>query len=203
MGLYEDLGVEKGAPSEEIKRAYRKQAQKAHPDKPGGDVAKFRALTRAYEVLSDDARRAHYDTHGVYGQQDRKGILTQRMALLFINLVERSPDGVDLFVVMREHLAQGKAQTEASIRTNEQSIAKYERVKKRVKKAGGGENLFSAMLDGQIAHFKRGIENGKTEVENFTEMVKMLEGYSCSSEGQFTFQSLMNMAAAQEFGLRR
>jgi len=67
---YEVLGVEKGASAEEIKRAYRKAAMKYHPDRNPGDKEaeeKFKELGEAYEVLSDDDKRARYDQFGFQG----------------------------------------------------------------------------------------------------------------------------------------
>jgi len=61
---YELLGVQKGASESEIKSAFRKLAQKYHPDKKGGDEAKFKEVSEAYSVLSDKKRRAEYDTYG-------------------------------------------------------------------------------------------------------------------------------------------
>ena len=60
MGLYEDLGLAKDAPPEEIKKAYRSLARTHHPDK-GGDAEKFKKVQEAYETLSDPEKRQNYD----------------------------------------------------------------------------------------------------------------------------------------------
>lgn len=61
---YDILGVEKGANDEEIKKAYRRLAHQHHPDKKGGDEAKFKEINEAYQVLSDKQKRAQYDQFG-------------------------------------------------------------------------------------------------------------------------------------------
>lgn len=61
---YEILGVKKDASKDEIKKAFRKLAIKYHPDKGDGDEAKFKEINEAYEVLSDDKKRAAYDQFG-------------------------------------------------------------------------------------------------------------------------------------------
>ena len=58
---YETLGVPKGASEEEIKRAYRRLASAHHPDKGGGDTAKFQEIQSAYETLTDPQKRAQHD----------------------------------------------------------------------------------------------------------------------------------------------
>ncbi len=61
---YKTLGVQKGASDEDIKKAYRKLAHQYHPDKPGGDEAKFKEINEAYQVLSNKEKRAQYDQFG-------------------------------------------------------------------------------------------------------------------------------------------
>jgi DnaJ-class molecular chaperone len=63
---YEDLGVSKDATGDEIKKAYRKLASKHHPDK-GGDAEKFKQIQTAYDVLSDETKRAQYDNPPTQG----------------------------------------------------------------------------------------------------------------------------------------
>lgn len=58
---YDTLGVAKTATAEEIKKAYRKLASQHHPDKEGGNTAKFQEIQAANEILSDPHKRANYD----------------------------------------------------------------------------------------------------------------------------------------------
>lgn len=70
--LYEILGVQKTATDVEIKKAYRRLAQKYHPDlnKSNKDAeAKFKEINQAYEVLSDKQKRGQYDSFGSVGGQ--------------------------------------------------------------------------------------------------------------------------------------
>ncbi len=66
MDYYETLGISKGASEQEIKTAYRRAALKWHPDrnKTSEAGAKFKEVTKAYEVLSDPKKREMYDQYG-------------------------------------------------------------------------------------------------------------------------------------------
>jgi len=66
---YEVLAIERGASVDEIKRAYRRLARQYHPDvnrEPGAEE-RFKEVSEAYEVLSDDDKRAAYDRFGHAG----------------------------------------------------------------------------------------------------------------------------------------
>lgn len=73
---YELLEVEKTASQDELKKAYRKMAMKYHPDKNQGDAdaeEKFKAINEAYQVLSDENKRAIYDRYGKKGLEGQMG----------------------------------------------------------------------------------------------------------------------------------
>ena len=61
---YNILGVQRTASQDEIKKAYRKLAHQHHPDKKGGDEAKFKEVNEAYQILSDPKKRSNYDNFG-------------------------------------------------------------------------------------------------------------------------------------------
>ena len=73
---YETLGVERGASEAELKKAYRRQAMKYHPDRNPDDKSaeeKFKEANAAYEILSDASKRAAYDQYGHAGVDPQMG----------------------------------------------------------------------------------------------------------------------------------
>ena len=65
--LYKELGVDKNASSDEIKKAYRNLAFKYHPDRNEGNKEaedKFKRINEAYSVLGDESKRRQYDLYG-------------------------------------------------------------------------------------------------------------------------------------------
>src|SRR5688572_2082954 len=61
---YKILGVKRDASAEDVKKAFRKLAHQYHPDKSGGNEAKFKEVNEAYQVLSDPEKRKQYDQFG-------------------------------------------------------------------------------------------------------------------------------------------
>lgn len=96
--LYDTLGISKGASSDEIKKAYRRLARKYHPDinKEKGAEEKFKEINAAYEILSDEQKRAQYDRYGdsMFGGQSFSDF-------------SRSTGGADLSEILRNIFGGG------------------------------------------------------------------------------------------------
>lgn len=72
--FYKILGVPRNATHDDIKKAYRRLAHQFHPDKQGGNEAKFKEINEAYQVLSDERKRQQYDQFGaVFGDGRNPG----------------------------------------------------------------------------------------------------------------------------------
>lgn len=82
---YKVLGIARGASEDEIKKAYRKQALRYHPDKnksPGAED-KFKEIAEAYDVLSDAKKKDIYDRFGEEGKLKTELLSTQVCATSF------------------------------------------------------------------------------------------------------------------------
>lgn len=132
---YEILEVPRDADAGTIKRAYRRKAQKAHPDRDQstGSGDRFRALQIAYDVLSDPARRARYDETG----ETHEGPTIETQALAYVaGLLHAMLD----VVVDVEHFAlvvQMKKQCEDELRNVRIGMAKLRDLQGRRRRACG------------------------------------------------------------------
>ena len=70
---YNTLGVDKSASQDEIKKAFRKKAHEYHPDKTGGDEAKFKEVNEAYQILGNSQKKSQYDQFGSTFDQAQAG----------------------------------------------------------------------------------------------------------------------------------
>jgi curved DNA-binding protein CbpA len=104
MNLYEILGLNKDASSDKIRSAYRKKAQKCHPDKAGGDKEEFQRILNAYSILSDSEKRIEYDTTGSVDPKKltvRDRAISEVANLLFASLQQIDFKHTDLIKTMK------------------------------------------------------------------------------------------------------
>ena len=73
MDYYKILGVSEKSTKDEIKKAYRKLSLQYHPDRPNGNSDKFKQVNEAYETLSDNEKKMHYDMGRGIGPRGMRG----------------------------------------------------------------------------------------------------------------------------------
>lgn len=181
MSLYEELGVPKDASPEAVKRAYRKRAQQTHPDKEGGSEEEFKAVNRAYVVLSDPTKRKRYDETGDLGEgpiTSAAQMATQALASVLFQVLEHEDvDYEDVVAVMRTHFEQKMKEYRAQIAGADRLLAKHERTLKRFKRKGEGENLLAQFLQSKINQVKAEIVDKEGAIKVGEDALGLLKDY--------------------------
>jgi curved DNA-binding protein CbpA len=142
--LYEILGLEKDATAEDVKKAYRKKAQKAHPDRKGGSEDAMREVNDAYAVLSDADKRAHYDKTGQNSAREPSidEVAMQSLAKAFDDmLTEEAPRG-NIVLHIERGIADAIKRCEVEIKKFERYLAKLnDKATTVTKKTSGGDTV--------------------------------------------------------------
>jgi len=113
---YEVLEIDRNASEQEIKRAYRKQAVKYHPDKNAGNKAaeeNFKEAAEAYSILGDAQKRAQYDRFGHSAVGGQGGINIDPSS--FSDFGDIFGDFLDLVTFLVHHLNEGPPLNEVLI----------------------------------------------------------------------------------------
>lgn len=177
--LYDSLGVPKDASADAIRAAYRKKAQAHHPDK-GGDVAKFQAIQTAYDVLSDDDRRARYDTTGETEQRPSTEGQARMYVATLLNAVMQGQADVrttDILAVMRNQLAIDRSRVEAEKVRLGGFVSRRQEAMKRVT-----QGVLSDMLDAEIKRLEGMVAQCNAQHGVFDAAEKLLEGQTYRSD---------------------
>lgn len=172
---YSTLGVPADATPADIKKAYRRKAGKAHPDK-GGDGKAMAEINRAYAVLGDEQRRIEYDRTGSDG--DTKTLADyadEILASLFSEVIEKAGDDNPL-TVARGALSQHIAELTQKQAAGQRRIARLGKQRNRVK-SKTGQNLYHALIDAKVDQQEKALESLAVLIERHAAALKALDGY--------------------------
>lgn len=161
MDPHQTLGVEKTATQAEIKKAFRKLAQGNHPDR-GGDKDRAQAINDAYAIIGNKSNRKRFDETGSHKQPDNRTAAIQGIVGLFFQVIEQVDmenthplSQVHIFESVKENIKIGKNEVMKIHEKRKENINKLEKIKKRITKTGGGENIIFAAIDQKIEGLKK------------------------------------------------
>lgn len=184
--LYDVLAIAKDATAEQIKKAYRKLAMKHHPDK-GGDELQFKELSKAYSVLSDEAKRKRYDETG---QVEEERDPFNEILASFISDLQDNVDSLNTDII---DIAKKKIKKEikeinlARIQT-ENKIKYLNFFLKRIKK-DTESNVFNLVTQNKIEQLKSKLEAITKSMDILKRMKDVFNGdveYDFESEDEYT-----------------
>jgi curved DNA-binding protein CbpA len=207
MDLYDILGVPKDASPEEIKSTFRSKAKSTHPDH-GGDAAQFTAIAKAYEVLGDPLKRAHYDETGqAPGSQDTER--TEALGIVDIIFAEvmnqlQDYNGLvcnDLVADMRKVIVSKMAELDGQIAQTRDRIGRLHKFISRFT-VSDGENTLAKMIEYRCTGYEKrmiGLQRGKRLHEVALDIIKD-QGFIVDANPQAMMQQ-MPMQGAVRGGL--
>lgn len=185
--LYSTLGVTRGATPHHIKTAYRRAAAEYHPDRNPGDpqaAERFKAVTNAYEILSDPVRRKRYDETGDGGatkeQRDRENItiLNNFFREVVTGLLQQDSDldTVDLIGKMRGKIKAALDSIKNDKRATEKALKRARRMSGRFQ-TKHQENVLESFAREAVANLEGAMRMLVEKGERFQEVHDYLDDY--------------------------
>lgn len=175
---YETLGVPRDADAATIKRAFRKKASAAHPDR-GGDPATMALVNRAHDVLIDPERRERYDRTGTDDAARPPADEAAELLMSAFAAALDEPEGRFMEAV-RAKVAGLVAQGERSVRQLDGKISKLTR--RRDKTTGPQRNLAHMVIDQQIQSATNEWQRIVEATETARRALKMLDDYGSAEQ---------------------
>ncbi len=190
------LGIARQAPAAEIKLAYRRKVQVAHPDR-GGDAAAFMLVVKAFGLLSDPDARRLFDETGAIDDEAVKGYrreVTIILADMFDAAVATAVatglklEQVDFIKQMAAAVETGLADARVKLRRIDGEIGALQGLRSRIRRTDADRNIFAERVGAQVAQktgehatIKRRVamlETALAELGNYaseTELIAALE----------------------------
>lgn len=178
MDPYMILMVAEDADDETIKKAYRVEAQRSHPDKNNGDDEKFIQVKLAYDILKDPERRARYDKTGDTTEK-AQNVAQSRLIILFNTVISGGDFTGDIIKSCAEKIHHATAELNRQILVAGIECKKLEKQCGRVK--AGDFNLYEQMLSSKIDELKNKSSAIQAELDLLKEVQGMLDDYEDSA----------------------
>lgn len=200
--LYDELGLGKDAKPEDIRRAYRERAKKAHPDTNKNDpdaAEKFNRLNNAYKVLGNETSRSHYDRTGETKASNADPLRYRAMALMGVLMEELMEDenllSMDLIQMLTNRLKKVLANVDIgdeNHRTLTKKIARITKAKSKLKSKNKDAAL-PAMMQATIDKMTRAAEQLGSDVKAAREEAN--EALRIIKADDYKYEVVMGIAA--------
>lgn len=181
--LYEILDVPKDASESDIKKAYRKKAQTSHPDKDGGDEELFKAVQKAYEILSDANKRKHYDETGEESKDNLNNDVIESLIGIVLNVVQGND--VKRNNILATAITLVHRQQDAHRSKRKQAELEHERLVEaasRISCVEGKENILKLALESQANRIKMALQEIDKVLSIGEEILVVIADYSYETD---------------------
>ena len=184
MNPYDELGISSNTNSDDIKKAYKKMANKHHPD-IGCNKYDFLKIQLAYDTLSDEDKKHHYDTTGEvkYGvNNDVMKVLTQ-ISIMILNLIDIDTvnvDNTDLLDVIKRRINDNIVASKIEINKLQKRIKKRKKTIKNIFKKNkdmDNDNLLIVILNGDTDNLQSNIGRIESGITELNLMLSVLDEY--------------------------
>lgn len=176
--LYEVLDIDEKATKEQIKKAYRKQAAKNHPDK-GGSHETMALIIKAYKTLSDDDKRAYYDSTEQELPEFEGHV--RRCLLDFCTAALNKTNTENAVKKAKSLLKDGLKELEKQLGISQDAVKQLEKRKTKIT-SKKPENIFHQILDHEIAQHTCRIANLEVDRKVLRAALEELDNYSSIEE---------------------
>lgn len=170
--LYKILGVNKSADKKSIKKAYHRAAKKAHPD-TGGSEKEFALIKKCFDILSDNDRRARYDSTGDDSENspdNKHGDAINVIAFAFNTVLAKcaqnadSPLEIDIISRVNNEINNSVRETEKQIRISRGMLEIDLKLSGRF--SSDENNIFDNIVGHRISQLRTNIANMEKSLEN-------------------------------------
>lgn len=181
MTHYEVLGIPRNATPAQIKRAYRRAAQTAHPDREGGSAAAMLPIQEAYDCLSDEARRAAYDADDTMPEESIDIAAKMVLADMVADAIKNH--AADLQGFLRRVLHKARLHHEQQLADCPRRKLELEKWRGRVVNLRGEPNIVETVIEDELDAVDRDVSTLMRNIEMNARMSSMLDDYLDTGSG--------------------